>query len=189
MRVVVGITGASGAVYACALLGMLKKLQVDVDIVISPMGSQVLEYECGVTSSELSAWGTVHENDNLFSALASGSNHFDAMVIVPCSANTLAAIANGLGETLLLRTAAVSLKERRNLIIVPRETPLSLIQVENMAAVIRAGALLMPASPGFYSRPTEIWELVAALVSRILDNLILDHNLSKKWTGVDTHGN
>ena len=188
MRVVVGITGASGSIYACALLSMLKQLNIDVDIVASPMGHNVLMYECGITYDELSFFGNIHDNNDLFSPLASGSNRFDAMVIVPCSANTMAAIANGLGESLLLRVAAVSLKERRNLVIVPRETPLSLIQAENMVTVIRAGALVMPASPGFYSRPSEIWELVESLAARILDNLKIEHVYGKKWREADNNG-
>ncbi|MDR3348139.1 MAG: UbiX family flavin prenyltransferase [Acidaminococcales bacterium] len=183
MRVVVGITGASGAVYACALLGALNSLNIDLEIVVSEMGRRVLSYECSAGLDDLARWGAVHDNSDLFSVLASGSAKFDAMVIVPCSANTLSALANGLGGSLLLRAASVALKERRNLIVVMRETPLNLIIVENMAALIKAGALILPASPGFYTRPVEIWQLVGGIVGRIIDNLGIDHALGERWTG------
>jgi polyprenyl P-hydroxybenzoate and phenylacrylic acid decarboxylases len=107
---------------------------------------------------------------------------------VPCSMNTLGAIANGLGDTLLMRAASVAMKENRKLIAVVRETPLSLIHIENMAKLARAGGCVMPASPGFYSNPTEIWQLVGGMVCRILDNLGIDNDFAERWNGVNAIG-
>ena len=188
MRILVGITGASGSVYACALIQALRSLSVDVTAVVSEMGARVLAYECGVTLEELSRMADVSDNGDLFAPAASGSFPCGGMVIVPCSMHTLGAVANGLGDTLLLRAAMVTLKERRPLVAVVRETPYSLIHVENMASLIRAGGCVMPASPGFYTRPTEIWQLVQGLTGRILDQLHIPHNLAPRWNGGDGRG-
>lgn len=181
MRILVGITGASGAVYGVALVRALHSLSVQAAVIASEMGERVLEYECGVTLSELSQWAEIADNRNLFSSLASGSHSFDGMVIAPCSMHTLGAVASGLSDTLLLRAAMVALKERRPMIAVVRETPYSLIHVENMAALLRAGGIVMPASPGFYTRPTEIWQLVQGMTGRILDQLHIAHSLAPRW--------
>lgn len=183
MKIVVGITGASGSIYAYTLLRVLKCMSVDVSVVQSKMGGKVMEYECGVTSDELSQFAKVYDNGDLFAPIASGSCKYDGMVIVPCSMNTLGAAANGLGDTLLLRAASVALKERRKLVAVVRETPYNLIHIENMAKLVRAGGVVMPASPGFYNKPTEIWQLVESVVSRILDNLGIENELGKRWEG------
>ncbi|SDW10635.1 4-hydroxy-3-polyprenylbenzoate decarboxylase [Marininema mesophilum] len=181
MRIVVGITGASGSIYGYSLVRTLSELGVDTYVVATKMGAQVMQFECGVKIEELKKYATLLDNQNLFASVASGSFLTDGMVIVPCSMNTLGGIANGVGDTLLSRTASVVLKEQRKLIIVTRETPLHLIHLENMTQLTRAGAMIMPAAPGFYHRPTEIWELVNFMVARILDSFGIEHELLARW--------
>lgn len=147
------------------------------------MGAYVLEHECEFTMDEVRALSSVvYENDNLAAAIASGSFKTDGMVIVPCSMNTLGAVANGLSMNLVQRAADVTLKEKRPLVVVPRETPLTNVHLENMLTLSRAGAIMMPASPGFYHLPETIDDLVLIMVGRILDQLGLDGNLFKRWT-------
>ncbi|RAL22697.1 UbiX family flavin prenyltransferase [Thermoflavimicrobium daqui] len=181
MRIVVGITGASGSVYGYTLIRALYELGVETYVITTQMGEKVLEFETGVTIEQLKQYATILSNKNLFAPTASGSFKTDGMVIVPCSMNTLGAIAHGVGDTLLSRTASVVLKERRKLVVVPRETPLSLIHLENMTKLAQAGSMILPASPGFYQRPKEIWELVNFVVGRILDALDIEHEFIARW--------
>ncbi len=181
MRIVLGMTGASGAIYGYALLRTLAELNTELHIVMTRMGEQVLKFECGVNKKQLKEFGTVWNNDNMFAPIASGSFIVQGMVIIPCSMNTLGAIANGVGDTLLSRTASVQLKECRRLIVVPRETPLHLIHLQNMERLMLAGAQIMPASPGFYQKPKEIWELTNFMVARVLDSLQIEHTLGPRW--------
>ncbi len=181
MRVVIGVTGASGAIYGYALVRTLAELNIELHIVMTRMGEQVLRFECGVSKKQLKEFGTVWHNDNMFAPIASGSFITQGMVIMPCSMNTLGAIANGIGDSLLSRAASVQLKERRRLIVGPRETPLHLIHVQNMEKLLLAGAEIMPASPGFYQHPKEIWELANFMVARVLDALEIEHNLGPRW--------
>lgn len=176
-----GITGASGSLYAYALVRALHQLDIETHLIATDMGEKVMQFECGVTINMLKEYATVHSNDNLFAQVASGSYITDGMVIVPCSMNSLGAIANGVGDTLLSRAASVVLKEKRNFIIVPREAPFNLIHLRNMTKLAEAGACIMPASPGFYHKPTEIWELVNFMVARILDMFDIDHRLLERW--------
>lgn len=181
MRLIVGITGASGSLYAYTLIRALHQLGVETYVIATDTGEQVMRYECGVDMDDLSQYANVQNNDDLFSATASGSFQTDGMVIIPCSMNTLGMIANGVGDSLLCRSAGVVLKEQRKLVLVTRETPLNLIHLENMTTVVRAGATIMPASPGFYHRPTEIWELINFIVARVLDAFHIDHHLLQRW--------
>ncbi|MHC0038753.1 UbiX family flavin prenyltransferase [Pseudoneobacillus sp. C159] len=181
MRIIVGMTGASGSVYGYTLIRALHELGIETHLVITEMGEKVMLYECGVSLDSVKQFATIHKNNNLFASIASGSFKTDGMVICPCSMNTLGAIANGVGDTLLNRAASVVLKENRKLIIVPRETPLHLIHLKNMTKLAEAGAAIVPASPGFYLRPNEIWELVNFMVGRILDMLHIDHELIQRW--------
>ncbi|SFS80714.1 UbiX family flavin prenyltransferase [Marininema halotolerans] len=181
MRIVVGITGASGSIYGYSLVRALRELGVDTYVVATKMGGQVMQYECGVKVEDLKKYATLLDNQNLFASIASGSFLTDGMVVAPCSMNTLGGIANGIGDTLLSRTASVVLKEQRKLILMTRETPLHLIHLENMTQLARAGAVIMPAAPGFYHRPTEIWELINFMVARILDAFGIDHGLLTRW--------
>jgi flavin prenyltransferase len=183
MRIIVGITGASGSVYGYTLVRALHQLGIETHLIVTEMGEKVMQFECGITMEEMKQYATIHRNNNLFASVASGSFKTDGMVICPCSMNTLGAIANGVGDTLLNRAASVVMKEYRKLIIVPRESPLHLIHLKNMTKLVEAGAYMLPASPGFYHKPQEIWELVNFIVGRILDMLGIDHELIQRWGG------
>ena len=181
MRTVVGITGASGAAYAYTLL---ENLRGDVDLIISRDAEDVIRSEMDREPKDFQALAArTFRNDDLAAPPASGSYPFDAMVIVPCSGTTIAKIAAGIADNLIPRAAAVALKEGRTLVLVPRETPLSPIMLENLAKLARAGATILPAMPGFYHRPTSVQQLVDFVVARILDRLGRDQRLVPPWKG------
>jgi 4-hydroxy-3-polyprenylbenzoate decarboxylase len=180
-EIVVGVTGASGAVYARRLLEVLCK-DAKVHIIVSDVAAKIAAHE-GVSFEGLNA--EYHEIDKLFASIASGSHKYDGMVVIPCSSKTLAAIANGYADNLITRTADVCLKEHRKCILVTREMPLSKIHLKNMLAAEEAGATIMPASPGFYHRPQTIDDLVDMVVARVLDHLEIEHNLIQRWSGYD----
>ena len=186
--VVVGITGASGAAYAQRLVQCLDAADVAVHLVISPYGRQLLAEELDIKSpsaesllGRASARLTIHAYNDQASPLASGSFLTDGMVICPCSSNTLGAIAAGLAGNLIARAAHVTLKERRRLVLVPREMPLSLLEIRNMERLATAGAVICPACPGFYLRPKTIDELVDFVVGKVLDLLGIEHALKTRW--------
>ena len=189
--VILAITGASGAPYGVRLLDVLARHRVPTSLIISSHGWRLLETESGIvddaglkgrTGGDWSSV-TVHPDDDRGAAPASGSHRTRAMVICPCSMGTVAAIAGGTSRSLVERAADVTLKERRKLILVPRETPLSLIHLRNLVAVTEAGAVVIPAAPGFYHRPASIDQLVDFIVQRILDQLELDIQVAPRWTG------
>lgn len=187
--VTLGITGASGAPYAVRLLKALNDSGTPLRLIVSTYGLRLLAEETGIDGiEELRAatgdWSGVDLYDSLDRGAtpASGSAASRGMVICPCSMGTLASIAAGTSRNLVERAADVALKERRPLILVPRETPLSLIHLENMTRLTRAGATIMPASPGFYNRPRDLDDLVDFVVARILDHLGVEHALGKRWT-------
>ena len=186
------VTGASGAAYAIRLLGELGNRSIPVSLVASRMGRDMLERETGIPAGgklieHLAACGIdtsnfrVHDIDNLGAPPASGSYTARAMVICPCSVKTLSAVAAGSCRTLIERSAEVMLKERRKLLLVVRESPYSLVQIENMRRATLAGALILPASPAFYHQPRKIDDLVDFIVARILDQLDIPHDLVKPW--------
>jgi len=188
-KIILGISGASGVIYAHRLLDMLDKIGCEVHVVVSEMARQIFIEEMSIT--ELTGGGilgresknlVLHDNLNLFSHLASGSIKIDGMVICPCSSHTLSAIAGGLGDTLLLRSAYVSLKQRRRLILVHRETPLTDVDLENMLRISRSGGIICPACPAFYLAPQTINDLVDFLVGRVLDLLGMEHDLDTRWS-------
>jgi 4-hydroxy-3-polyprenylbenzoate decarboxylase len=188
--VVVALTGASGAPYGLRLLEVLARHRVPVWLIPSSHGMRLLRDECGIDSMEslqaaVGDWSsvTVFPDDDRGALPASGSQRTGGMVVCPCSMGTVAAIAGGTSRSLVERAADVTLKERRRLILVPRETPLSLVHLRNLVAVTEAGALVIPAAPGFYHRPTQIAELVDFIVQRILDHLELDIDIARRWTG------
>ena len=185
---VLAITGASGAPYAVRLLDLLVTHQVPVHLVVSRHGWRLLETEAGIGSeADLRAatgdWSNVavFTDDDRGATPASGSAKSAGMVVCPCSMGTVSAIANGSSRSLVERAADVALKERRPLILVPRETPLSLIHLRNLTAVVEAGATVIPAAPGFYHRPTDISQLVDFVVQRIVDHMQLDITLVPRW--------
>jgi 4-hydroxy-3-polyprenylbenzoate decarboxylase len=190
--VALGITGASGAPYAVELLRTLNRAGRVVHLSISPSGAEVLREEVGIEVSlkrfdpgvfgDLDASRVVyHHHDDFHAGIASGSFPTAGMVVVPCSMSTLGSIAHGVTTNLITRAADVHLKERRKLVLVPRETPLSLIHLENMAAVTRAGAVVLPAMPGWYHRPKGLDDLVRFVVSRICDQLGVPNALVARW--------
>jgi flavin prenyltransferase len=183
-----GITGASGAPYAVRLLRALNDARVPVRLIVSAYGFRLLNDESGIADVEaLQAatgdWSRVelYDSSNRGATPASGSAPSRGMVVCPCSMGTLASIAAGTSRNLVERAADVALKERRPLVLVPRETPLSLIHLENMTRLTRAGAIILPASPGFYHRPAAIDDLVDFVVARILDQLGVENTLSARW--------
>ncbi len=180
MRIIVGITGASGSIYSVKLLQELSKRKIDVHAVFSKTGEAVMRFECNHGQDDFSdvVW---YEKDDMFASIASGSFPADGMVIVPCSINTLSCIAHGISSNLLQRAAAVTLKEKRKLIVVPRETPIDAIALESMLTLSRSGATILPASPAFYHHPKTVDELVEHIVARILDALGIPHELFPPW--------
>lgn len=192
---IVAITGASGAPYAVRLLEQLVAARVRVSLIVSRHGWRLLETESGITSlpelrkaagGDPGFWEaavTVFDDDDRGAAPASGSALSRGMVICPCSMGTLSAVATGSSRSLIERAADVALKERRKLVLVTRETPLSTIHLGNMLRVARAGAVVLPAAPGFYHRPTQVSELVDFVVARVLDQLEVPHSLGKRWGG------
>lgn len=188
---VLAMTGASGAPYGVRLLEVLAKNRVPVQLIISRHGWRILTLESEITSDqELKKvtggdWSTVSVFDDADrgAAPASGSARSTGMVICPCSMGTVSAVAHGSSRSLVERAADVALKERRKLILVPRETPLSLIHLKNLTAVTEAGAVVIPAAPGFYHQPKTVQELVDFVVQRILDHMGLELEVSPRWKG------
>ncbi len=188
---VVGVTGASGAPYAVRLIRALAELEVPTHLILSGHGWRLLRLEAGIGSEEeLRArvggdWGAIRlfTNDDRGAQPASGSAPSRGMVVCPCSMGTLAAIAHGHSRSLIERAADVTLKERRRLVLVPRETPLSEVHLTNMLSVTRAGATVLPAAPGFYGDPDGIDDLTDFIVARVLDHMGIDHGLGPRWKG------
>jgi len=201
-KYIVAITGASGSIYGIRLVKALMQMPVTVYLVMSKSGKQVMVHETGNDASGFDSNGSFieflknndakfHEQATLtevssgdfFSPAASGSFQHDGMVIAPCSMNTLGSIASGITNNIIHRAADVCLKEKRSLILLPRETPLSLIHLKNMKNAAKSGAVIMPPSPGFYNHPKTIDDLVDSIVARVLDHLGIDHDLSERWGG------
>ena len=180
MRIVVAITGASGALYAQRLLDHLDPVQHEVQVVMSNYAHAVVAEELP-GGLRLPAGVKAHGLKSMNVPFASGSNAFDAMVIIPCTMGTLGRIAHGFSEDVLLRTADVMLKEKKKLILVPRETPISLIHVKNFELLLLAGATLIPANPSYYTRPATVEAVVDTVVARVLDHLGLPQHLVARW--------
>ena len=188
---VLAITGASGAPYAVRLLDVLARHKVPTWLLVSSHGWRLLEQETGITTDkQLKAntggdWSsvTVFDDGDRGARPASGSVKTLGMVICPCSMGTVSAIAQGSSRSLVERAADVTLKERRKLVLVPRETPLSLIHLRNLTAVTEAGAVVIPAAPGFYNKPTKIEDLVDFIVQRIIDQVGLEIQVAPRWQG------
>ncbi len=191
---VLAMTGASGAPYALGLLRALCRAGRTVHLTISPSGAQVLREELGITVAlgpagfDPAVFGPLdggrvvyHHHADFAAGIASGSFLTAGMIVVPCSMSTLAAIAHGITTNLITRAADVHLKERRRLILVPRETPLNLVHLENMLAVTRAGAIVLPAMPGWYHQPRSLDDLIGFVVARICDLLGIETTLMRRW--------
>ncbi len=185
LRVIIGITGASGAIYGLRLLEVLKQAGCEAHAVVSANGWTVLAHECGVGRAAVAALADrLYDIEDYGAAPASGSFRAEAMVVAPCSMRTLAAISCGLADNLLTRAADVTMKEGRRLVLVPRETPLSAIHLENMLKLARLGVRLVPACPGFYHKPPDVAALVDMLVGKVCDALGVEHDLVKRWEGL-----
>jgi len=193
-EVAVAITGASGAAYGQVLVQSLARAGHTVHLVVSKGGARVVQHELGIAlnpkAPDLARFaGGLEENvvahscENYGASIASGSYALQGMAVCPCSMGTLGRISAGTGENLVTRAADVCLKEGRRLVLVPRETPFSIIHLENMARLARAGAVILPANPGYYHRPRSIDELVAFVVARVMEQLGLRQDLVDRWEG------
>lgn len=183
-RIVVGITGASGAIYGYRLLNQLATAGKEVHAIISEPGEELLSMELGIGRDEVAKIvNCIYTNGDMKSPLSSGSFLFNSMVIAPCSMKTLGAIASGISSALIPRVAEVCLKENRRLILVPRETPLSLVHIKNMETAAMAGATILPAMPGFYHEPKTVESMVDHVVGKILDQLGVEHDIFRRWGG------
>ena len=182
---VVAITGASGAQYGVRLLDGLLEAGWEVSLIVTNAGAINLDLECGITPEELANRDGVRleDNRNLAARSASGSARYEACVVCPASGTTIGKIAAGISDNLATRSALVALKERRKLILVPRETPVATPHLEAMANMSAWGVVILPASPGFYHSPDNIEDLVDFVVARILDQMGVEHSIGKRWTG------
>jgi len=182
MTITIAITGASGVQYGVRLLEALQELQVETQLIITKSGRDLMSIETQHSLNYVTSLAhRTYEEMDLSAPIASGSHISSGMVIIPCSMKTLGSIANGISSNLVTRVADVCLKERRKLILVVRETPLSGIHLSNMLKLSQCGAVIVPASPSFYTRPATVGELIDTLVARVLDLLQLDHSLSQRW--------
>ncbi len=184
MQLIVAITGASGIVYGKRLLEMLGEKEVETHLVVTRAAEKVAKHELGVTREDLEKLvDHVYDEDYVFAPIVSGSFKTDGMVIIPCSMKTLAGIAHGYAQNIVLRAADVMLKEKRRLILVPRETPLGIIHLQNMLELARNGVSIIPAMPAFYHHPESIEDLVDFVVGKVLDCLGIEHQLFRRWLG------
>lgn len=185
LRLVVGISGASGVIYGLRTLEILRSMKIETHVVLSQWGEKNIEIETDKTIEYVRSLSTaLYRNDSLAAPISSGSFLHSGMIIVPCSMKTLASIANGYDETLISRAAGVTLKESRLLVVVPRETPLSRIHLQNMLKLAEAGAVILPAMPGFYYKPTSLQDMIDHLVGKIIDQFNIRNNLSRRWGSV-----
>ena len=184
MRLVIAITGCSGVIYGVRLLEVCRQLGIETDLIVSQAAERILEHELDKSVEDLRKLATRgYSSTDLTAPLASGSVLTDGMVIAPCSMKTLGAIASGYAADLITRAADVTLKQNRPLVLVPRETPLNLIHLENMAKLRRAGATILPAMPAFYHKPRDVAGLIDFIVGKILDVLKVEHQLYQRWRG------
>ncbi|MYN05996.1 UbiX family flavin prenyltransferase [Pseudoduganella aquatica] len=185
-RLVIAITGATGAVYGVRLLQVLKELpQVESHLVVSDAAVLTLHQETGLQRKEVEALAdVVHKQHNIGASIASGSFQSDGMIVAPCSMKTLASVAHGLSDNLIARAADVVLKERRRLVLMVRETPFNLAHLRNMTAVTEMGGIIFPPLPSFYHQPQSIADMVDHTVARVLDLFGLEHQLAPRWGGL-----
>ncbi len=182
MRLIVGISGASGAIYGVRLLEELKRAGVETHLVISEWARETLRQETDYDVKQVEAMASVvYDPRDVGAAISSGSFRTEGMAVAPCSMKTLAAVAHGYSDNLIARAADVCLKEHRKLVILPRETPLNPIHLENMLTLARLGAVILPPVPAFYHRPRTVAEIIDHTVARVLDQFGVEHRLSRRW--------
>lgn len=181
-RLIIGITGASGIIYGVRLLEALKSANIETHLILSPSAEKTREYELDLSSADVKALATkVYSYNDIAASLSSGSFQTDGMIVAPCSMKTLAEIATGVTSNLISRAADVILKERRRLVLLARETPLTSVHIRNMLHATEAGAIIMPPVPAFYSRPQSVDDIVNHTVGRVLDLFSIDHELVRRW--------
>jgi 4-hydroxy-3-polyprenylbenzoate decarboxylase len=184
LRLIIAITGASGVAYGKRFLEILREKRVETYLIVSKAAENVIEHELEMTKRGLEKLAShIYDVDDLSAPIVSGSFKTDGMIIVPCSMKTLAGIAHGYSENLILRAADVTLKEKRKLILVPRETPLSVVHLRNMLDLASQGVFIVPAMPAYYHKPGRIEDLIDFVVGKVLDLLGIEHELFKRWTG------
>lgn len=183
-RVVLGVSGASGAALALAVSRHLNALKAEIDIVVSAAAERTLAEECGPNAfEELAAMGRLHDRNDIGASIASGSAPVDGMIVAPCSMRSLAAIANGLDDSLLTRAAGVQLKERRRLVLLTREAPLTLAHLRNMTQATEMGGIILPPVPAFYLKPDNLDDVIDQIAARAVDMLGLAPPIALKWNG------
>lgn len=181
-RIVVGMTGASGAVLGIKLLEFLKKTDFETHLIITDIAKKIIEHETDYKVEDVEKLADhVYNNSDFFASIASGSFKYSGMVIIPCSMKTLGGIASGYSDSLLLRVADVCLKERRKMVLVTREMPFSQIHIENMEKISRAGGIILPPVLSFYSKPKDINDMVNHVIGKTLDTLGIDNDVYKRW--------
>lgn len=182
MRLIVGMTGSSGVIYGVRMLEALRRLKVDAYLIMTEWAKKCLALETDFDLKYVKSLAAGFSDDsNMAASVSSGTHKTDGMVIIPCSMKSLSGIANGYEENLVSRAAGVTLKESRRLVIVPRETPLTSIHLENMLKLARVGAVILPAMPGFYNRPKSIDDMINHVVGKCLDQFGIEHDLFKRW--------
>ena len=182
MKLIVGITGSTGVIYGVRLLQALKEKKVQTHLILTEWAKKCLAMETDFTSDEVKSLATtVSDEANMAASVSSGTHKIDGMIVIPCTMKTLSSIAVGYDETLIARAAGVTLKESRKLVLVPRETPLTAINLENMLKLARLGVVILPPVPGFYTKPKTIDEIVNHTVGKCLDQFDIEHNLYKRW--------
>ncbi|MFQ6065479.1 MAG: UbiX family flavin prenyltransferase [Candidatus Bathyarchaeia archaeon] len=187
MRLIVAITGASGVIYGKRLLEVLREKCIETHLILSQTSKRVVKHELDIAEKDIGKLANyVYEVDDWNSPVVSGSFKTDGMVIIPCSMKTLAGIAQGYSDNAILRAADVTLKERRKLVLVPRETPLSVIHLRNMLELAQSGVFVVPAMPAYYHKPKRIEDLVDFIVGKVLDALGIEHTLYKRWQETQT---
>ena len=182
MKLVVGITGSTGVIYGVRLLQVLKEKRIQTHLIMTEWAKKCLAMETDFTPDEVKSLATtISDEANMAASISSGTHKIDGMIVIPCTMKTLSSIAVGYDETLIARAAGVTLKESRKLILVPRETPLTAINLENMLKLARLGVVILPPVPGFYTKPKTIDEIVDHTVGKCLDQFDIEHNLYKRW--------
>jgi 4-hydroxy-3-polyprenylbenzoate decarboxylase len=182
MKLVVGITGSTGVIYGIRTLEVLKECNVETHVVVTEWAKKCLTMETDHKIDDVKSLASVYSDDsNMAAGISSGTYKTDGMIVIPCSMKTLSSIANGYDETLVARAAGVTLKESRKLVLVPRETPLTAINLENMLKLARLGVVILPPMPGFYTKPKSIGEVIDHTVGKCLDQFNIEHNLYKRW--------
>jgi 4-hydroxy-3-polyprenylbenzoate decarboxylase len=187
MLLVIGITGASGVIYGIRLLEVLStKKEVETHLIISEAGAEIIRHETGRDLKKVKALADAcYDNTDIGSRLSSGSFRRDGMVIAPCSMKTLSALANSYTDNLITRSGDITLKERKKLVLLTRETPLHLGHLRNMEKVTEMGGIILPPVPAFYHKPKTINDIIDYTVGRVLDIFDIKHNLMKRWAGLD----